>query len=54
MKYLKILLSPIKIKGDPEDEETLQTDLYEEIQARIENETLKWSLDEEDQEDDED
>jgi hypothetical protein len=54
MKYLKILIDPIKIKGDPEDTDTLQADLYEKIQAMIESETLKWNIDEEDQDEDDD
>lgn len=52
MKYLKIILDPIKIKADPDDPETLQHDLYEKIQAMIEAETLSFSIDEEDDEDD--
>ena len=51
MKYLKVLIDPIKIKGDPEDEETLRVDLYEKIQAMIEAETLHFTIDEEDAED---
>jgi hypothetical protein len=51
MKYVKILLEPIKLKADPEDPETLQADLYEKIQAMIEAETLSYSIDEEDDED---
>lgn len=53
MKYLKILIDPIKLKCDPEDPETLQTDLYEKVQAMLESETLGFTIDE-DQEDDED
>lgn len=53
MKYLKILIEPIRIKGDVDDEETLRQDLYERIQAMIEAETLSFSIDE-DEEDDED
>jgi hypothetical protein len=52
MKYLKILIDPIKIKGDPEDPETLQADLYEKIQAMVESETLSFSIDEEEDDDD--
>lgn len=54
MKYLKIILDPkktLKLKGDPEDRETLQCDLYEKLTAMIEAETLDWDIDEE--EDDE-
>lgn len=52
MKYLKIIVDPIKIKGDTDDLETLQNDLYEKIQAMIEAETLVWSIDEDDADDD--
>ena len=51
MKYLKIILDPIKIKGDPEDPETLQVDLYEKLQAMIEAETLTYYIDEDEDED---
>lgn len=53
MKYLKILIDPIRIKGDPEDEETLKQDVIERVQAMCEAETLTFTIDEED-EDDED
>jgi hypothetical protein len=51
MKYLRILIDSIRIKGDIEDPETLQVDLYEKVQAMIEAETLTFSIDEEDEED---
>jgi hypothetical protein len=51
VKYLKIVLSPIKIKGDLDDPETLQHDVYERIQAMIEGETLTYEIDEDDEED---
>lgn len=51
MKYLKILLQPIKIKGDPDDEDTLQSDLYEHIQHLIDTESLKWEIEEDENED---
>jgi len=54
MKYLKIVLEPFKIKGDPEDEETLKVDVYERVQAMIEAETLSFSIDEDEDEDDSD
>jgi len=54
MKYLKILLSPIKVKGDLDDMDTLQQDLYEKISALIESEDLKWELDPDSEDDDED
>jgi hypothetical protein len=54
MKYLKVTIQPIKIKGDPMDLETLQVDLYERITALVESETLLWDIDEEDEDDDED
>ena len=53
MKYLKVILAPIKMKGDVDDEETLRRDLYEKVQALIESGDLEFSVDEED-EDDED
>ena len=49
MKYLKIILNPIKVKGEESDEETLQADLYEKISTMIENETLKWKIDDEEE-----
>ena len=52
MRYLKILLGSIKVKGDLDDPETLQADIYEKVSTMIENETLKWEID--DEEDDED
>jgi hypothetical protein len=52
MRYLKIVLEPIKIKGDPEDEQQLQADVYERLSAMIESETLAFSIDEEDEDDD--
>lgn len=54
MKYLKIIIEPIKLKGDPEDAETLQFDLYEKLSAMIEAETLAFHIDEEEDEDNED
>lgn len=53
MKYLRILIEPIKIKGDEFDEEQLRVDLYEKLQSMIESETLNFTIDE-DSEDDED
>lgn len=52
MKYLKINLGSIKIKGDPEDEDTLKEDVYERVQAMLESETLSFSIDEDDEEED--
>jgi hypothetical protein len=54
MKYLKVIIEPIKIKGDAEDPEQLQADLYERITAMIEAETLPFHIDEEDDDGDED
>lgn len=54
MKYLKIILDPVKIKGDPEDPEQLQHDLYEKISAMIESETLAFTIDEEDDDSEDD
>jgi hypothetical protein len=52
MKYLKIDIQSIRIKGDLEDEETLQADVYEKLQAMIESETLTFTIDEDFEEDD--
>lgn len=46
MKYLRILVDPIKLKGDEDDAEQLQADLYEKISAMIEAETLSFTIDE--------
>ena len=54
MKYLRILVEPIKVKGDPEDPEQLQVDVYEKLSAMIESETLSFSIDEDDDSDDDD
>jgi hypothetical protein len=54
MKYLKIILNPIKVKGDEDDQETLQQDIYEKLSAMIEAETLLWKIDDEEEDDDED
>ena len=54
MKYLRIILDPIKIKGDPEDEDQLRVDLYEKITAMIEAETLTYYIDEDEEDSDED
>ncbi len=52
MKYLRILVDPIKIKGDPEDPEQLQVDFYEKLLAMIESETLSFTIDEDYTDDD--
>ena len=49
MKYLKIILEPIKIKGDLEDEEQLKQDIYEKVMALVESETLNYYIDDEDE-----
>jgi len=54
MKYLKIVIKPFKIKGDLDDPDTLQVDVLERVAAMLEAETLDWSVDEDEQEDDED
>jgi hypothetical protein len=54
MKYLKINLGSIKLKGDEEDLEQLQADLFERIISMCEAETLEWSIDEESEEDEDD
>ena len=51
MKYLKIVLEPFRIKADPEDEQTLTQDVYERVQAMIEAETLSFTIDEEEDSD---
>lgn len=51
MKYLKVIIDPIKIKGDLDDAETLQIDLYEKISAMIEAETLSFTIDDDEDED---
>ena len=53
MKYLKIDFPSLKIKGDPEDEETLQTDVYDRVMSMIESETLIFSIDEDELDEDE-
>jgi hypothetical protein len=54
MKYLRVLIAPLKLKGDSEDREQLQQDLYELVQTLIENEALDWDIDDEESEEDED
>ena len=51
MKYLKIVVEPFKIKGDLDDEDQLKQDVYERLMAAIEAETLAFSIDDEDDED---
>lgn len=51
MKYLKINLEGFKLKGDTEDPEQLQADVYERVQAMLESETLSFYVDEDDSED---
>ena len=51
MRYLKIQVEPIKLKGDPEDSETLQADVYERLQCMIEAETLAFEILEDEEED---
>jgi hypothetical protein len=54
MKYLRILLDPIKLKGEIDDPETIQVDLYEKIQGMIDRDELSWSVDEDYEDDEED
>lgn len=54
MKYLKVNLGSIKIKGDPEDMETLGVDIHERVAAMAEAGTLDWEIDWDNEEDDED
>lgn len=53
MRYLKIVIEPFRIKGDLEDEETLTQDVYERIAAMLESETLAYSIDEDNEDDEE-
>jgi hypothetical protein len=52
MKYVRILVEPIMIKADVEDEDQLKHDVYEKLSAMIESETLSFSVadEEEDEE----
>jgi hypothetical protein len=52
MRYLRILLDPIKLKGDPEDEEQLRHDIYEKLQALMEAEVLSYNIDEDEEDED--
>ena len=53
MKVLKIMIQPIEIKGDVDDPDTLQADLYERLQSMMESEVLSFEIvDEEEGEDD--
>lgn len=54
MKYLKIVVESFKIKGDPDDSETLQADVYERIQSMLEAETLAFHVDEDDEDEESD
>ena len=52
MKYLKIVIEPFQIKGDPEDEDQLRQDIYEKVSAMLEAEVLSYSIDEDEDQDD--
>jgi hypothetical protein len=52
MKYIKVVLEPIKIKGDLEDEDQLRVDVLERVMAMCESETLAWHIDEDEEESD--
>ena len=54
MKYLKILIQPIRIKGDLEDEDQLREDLYEKVISMCESETLAFTIDDDESEDEDD
>jgi len=54
MKYLKILINPIRIKGDPDDMDQLEADVREKVMAMCEAETLSFAIDEEEESEDED
>jgi len=51
MKNLKVVLEPFFIKGDVDDQEQLQQDILEKVATMVEDETLKWSLAEDEDED---
>ena len=53
MKYVKILLAPIKIKADLDDPESLQQEVFEKVSALIESEDLKFEIDEDQEDEDE-
>lgn len=53
MKYLTILINPIRMKGDPDDIETIQADLNELLQSMIEDGSVPFSIQEDDEEEDE-
>lgn len=51
MRYLKVDIQSLRVKGDTEDPDTLQEDIYEKLQAMIESETLTFTVDEDFEED---
>ena len=51
MRYLKVDIQSLHLKGDPEDYEQLMSDVYEKLQSLIESETLTFSIDEDFEED---
>jgi hypothetical protein len=54
MKTLKILIQPFDIKGDEEDTDQLQQDVYEKVLAMVESETLAFEILEDEEEESED
>ena len=51
MKYLKIILNPIKIKGNADDLEQLEQDVYEKVSTLIELGNLSFTIDDEEEDD---
>lgn len=54
MKNLKIVINPFRIKGDEDDYEQLEVDVLEKVAAMVEAGTLSWSIEEDEDSDDED
>jgi len=52
MKYLKVVIEPFRIKGDPDDEDQLRQDIYEKLMAQMEAEVLNYYIDYDDEEED--
>jgi hypothetical protein len=49
MKNLTIQINTIKVKGDEDDSETLRMDVYDKLQQMIEDETLDYTIVEEEE-----
>jgi len=52
MKHLKINIGSFRIKGDADDMDTLKEDVYEKIQAMLESDALEFSIDDENEDED--